>query len=46
MEFNEKNDGGKTPQSAPVKFNVKDDGGRKAGCAHVNLVASAGTGEL
>jgi len=25
---------------------VKDDGDKKAGCAHVNLVASAGTGEL
>ena len=25
-----KNDGGRNPRFAPVKFNLKDDGGRKA----------------
>ena len=25
-----KDDGGKNPRFAPVKFNVKDDGGKKA----------------
>ncbi len=29
-----KNDGGKNPRSAPVKFNEKNDGGRKAESAH------------
>ena len=29
-----KNDGGKTPRSAPVKFNEKNDGGSKAESAH------------
>ena len=42
----ESNDGGRNPQSAPVKFNVKDDGDKKAGCAHVNLGVSAVTGAL
>lgn len=41
-----KDDGGKNPRTAPVKFNVKGDGGRKVGSAHVNLGASAGTGAL
>ena len=41
-----KNDGDKNPRTAPMKFNVKDHGGRKAGSAHVNLGASAGTGAL
>ena len=41
-----KNDGGKNPQSAPVKFNVKADGGRKAESAHMNPETSAGTGAL
>ena len=42
----ESNDGGKNPRTAPVKFNVKDDVDEKAGSAHVNPGASAGTGAL
>ena len=42
----ESNDGDRNPRFAPVKFNVKGDGGKRAGSAHVNLVASAGTGAL
>lgn len=29
-----KDDGGKNPRSAPVKFNEKDDGGKRAESAH------------
>ena len=42
----ESNDGGKNPRTAPVKFNVKGDVDEKAGSAHVNPGASAGTGAL
>ena len=41
-----KDDGGKNPQSAPVKFNVKGDGGRKAGFVHVNQTTGAETRNL
>ena len=37
-----KNDGGKNPRSAPVKFNEKNDGGRRAESAH----EVSGTGEF
>lgn len=30
VKFNEKNDGGKTPQSAHVTMSIRDDGGKKA----------------
>ena len=41
-----KDDGGKNPRTAPMKFNVKDHGGRKARFAHVNQTTGAKTHEL
>ena len=36
-----RDDVGKSPQSAPVKFNVKDDGGKNPRSAHVNQTTGA-----